>query len=172
MLPWTISELLVTGGGEPSLHKFNALHPALGIQDECAGSVSLINKTSNGFAHAVDKYHLDETFSNSNSPFGNILLNGTGSYNVNMGKNAAIFAKERDFKFGVTSKITTDWIPPSKSLNPLDIILGESPVGLSLKKVCEPTVSKAEIKYYNQYNQKYFGEYESVFNGMKRYWYL
>lgn len=77
----------------PQLHNFNALHPALGIGDECAGSVSILQGKSNGFAHAADNYKLDETFSSANSPFGNILLKGSGSYNLSVGKSATMFAK-------------------------------------------------------------------------------
>mgnify|MGYP003421273211 CR=1 FL=1 len=58
----------------------------MGIGDECAGSVSILQGKSNGFAHAADNYKLDETFSSANSPFGNILLKGSGSYNLSVGK--------------------------------------------------------------------------------------
>jgi hypothetical protein len=108
------------------LHRFNALHPALGNNGECPGSVSIMKKDSNGFAHAVDHYHLDETFNGVDSPFGNVLINGVGSYNVNAGKGATIFAKEHNFNFGVSASIETNWITPSEGLNPLEILFGES----------------------------------------------
>mgnify|MGYP003302406291 CR=1 FL=1 len=162
MVPWVLAKLLVEG--QPELHHFNALHPALGNTGECPGSVSILKQESNGYAHAVDTYHLDETFSDANSPFGNVIINGTGSYNVNAGKNATIFAKEHDFNFGVSSLIKTDWINPSEGLNPLDIIFGESPVAFP-GVMCKPVVKTADLIYYNSFNNKNFGEYISKFNG-------
>jgi hypothetical protein len=114
-------------------------------------AVSILNQESNGYAHAVDTYHLDETFSDTNSPFGNVLINGTGSYNVNAGKNATIFAKEHNFNFGVSASIETDWITPSEGLNPLEILFGESIVAFP-GIMCKPVVSKANLKYYNSFN--------------------
>jgi hypothetical protein len=149
------------------LHNFNALHPALGNNGECAGSVSVLKQESNGYAHAVDYYNLDETFSNINSPFGNVLINGAGSYNVNAGKGATIFAKEHNFNFGVSSLVKTDWINPSEGLNPLDILFGESPIAFP-GIMCKPVVSSAVLKYYNSYNNKNFGEYESKFTGFTK----
>ncbi len=162
-LPWAITNTLFLS--QPEHHKFNAVKGSFMHKDIIQGSVSLLKKQSNGFGHAVDKFGLDEIYGETNYSFGNVLINAPGSYELNVGKNAKMTAKTGDWQFGVNSKVETGWIEPSKGLNPIDAILGESPLAFPGKGVCEPVISKIESNYFNQFNNQKFGNYSSTFHG-------
>jgi hypothetical protein len=163
ILPWVISEQIFLQA--PEHHKFNAAYGSLMHKDECCpGSVSLLKQESNGYGHACEVFGLDEIYGGTNYSFGNIIQHGVGSFDVHVGKNAQIFADTGKWKFGVNTKIETGHVPPSKGLNPIEAILGESPLAVP-GQVCEPVVKKATRKYFNEFDKQKFNNYSSTYFG-------
>jgi hypothetical protein len=163
--PWTIGKLAFEDTAvKDHLHKFNTSKASFMNSDDIPpGSVSILNKTSNGFGHAVDKFGMDELFSSTDYAMGGILLNGTGSYELHVAKNAVMQSDLNNWKFGPSAALETDWIFPSESLNPLDVILGESPFPLVPGRIGEPSIKTYERVLYNQYDGYDFGSYSAQF---------
>lgn len=166
LLPYVITEQIFLDKSIP-LHKFNASTKSM-IEDEetCGGSVSVLKQMSNGFGHAVEKHGLDEIYGSPTYPFGNIILNGVGSYDLHVGKNATFAADTNNWQFGVSSNIEHDWFYPSKGINPIDNILGEMNVAMP-GQVGQPVIKKKTTNYYNHFDNLIFGEYNSVYTGLK-----
>lgn len=164
IVPWMITENLFLDDQLP-YHNFNAAHKSFMHTDIIDGSVSILKKQSNGFGHAVDKFGLNEIYGNVEYGFGNILMNGVGSYDLRVGKNATFSAETNDWQFGVSSTVETDWIKPGKGINPLENLLGELNVAVP-GEVCHPTIKKSEATYLNKFNKRIFGNYTATFNGL------
>lgn len=164
IVPWTLSKKVFEDAIKP--HKFNTASASfMNADDVPPGSVSILKRTSNGFGHAVDKYGLDELFASTEYPFGGIILNGTGSYELNVGKNAMMTSELNGWKFGPSAKLETGWTHPSESLNPLDAIIGESPFPLVPGRICEPSIKKYERILANEYDGYTFGQYKGTYKG-------
>lgn len=170
ILPYVITEKLFME--TPLPHKFNAGRNSLidegnGLSGTnlIGGSVSILKQVSNGYGHAVDVYGLDELYASKDYPFGNIILNGVGSYDLHVGKNATFTADTCDWKFGVSTIIDTGWFNPSKGINPIDNVLGELNIAIP-GQVGQPTIKKKNSIYYNQFDKMKFGEYDSKYEGM------
>lgn len=165
IVPYVITEQLFLQ--QPEHHKFNASAKSLNEADDVpGGSVSILTQQSNGYGHAVDTYEMDEIYGSTNYPFGCVLINGVGSYDLHMGKNATFTTDTGNWKFGVTTTIETDWFYPSKGINPLDNLFGEMNVAMP-GQIGQPVIKKKESNYYNSFNNMWFGSYKSVYDGMK-----
>ena len=166
LLPYVITEKVFSDKSIP-MHKFNASTKSM-IEDEetCAGSVSILKQSSNGFGHAVDKNGLDEIYGSPTYPFGNIIMNGVGSYDLHVGKNATFAADTNSWQFGVSSNIEQGWFYPSKGINPIDNVLGEMNVAMP-GQIGQPIIKKKTTNYYNHFDKLTFGEYTSVYTGLK-----
>lgn len=163
IVPYLITKNLFLA--QPEYHKFNTAAKSIIEEEEVpGGSVSILKKQSNGFGHAVDKYKLDEIYGSVDYPFGSVIINGVGSYDLHVGKNATFTADTSNWNFGVTTTIDTGWFNPSEGLNPLDILFGEMIVAMP-GQVGQPTIKKREVNYYNSFDDKIFGEYRSVYDG-------
>jgi hypothetical protein len=68
-----------------------------------------------------------------------------------------------NWKFGPSAVLETDWVFPSESLNPLDVILGESPFPLIPGRIGEPSIKTYERALYNEYDGYDFGSYSAKF---------
>lgn len=166
IIPWKINEMLFMDPSGPDHHKFNSVKGSIINTDIVPGSVSIFKKESNGYGHAVDVYGLDEIYGGINYNFGSVLINGVGSYNLNVGKNAKFTSKINQWNFGVEKTIVQDWITPAKGLNPLENIFGELNVGIPGEPTaCTPVIKKQEIKYFNEVNDHTIGNYTSKFFG-------
>jgi len=165
LVPYVITEKLFLDKSIP-MHKFNASTKSMIENEEtCAGSVSILKQSSNGFGHAVDKNGLDEIYGSPTYPFGNIIMNGVGSYDLHVGKNATFAADTNNWQFGVSSNIEQGWFYPSKGINPIDNILGEMNVAMP-NQVGQPVIKKKTTKYYNHFDKLTFGEYTSIYTGL------
>lgn len=150
-------------------HRFNALNQSLMHKGELiGGSTSVVTRQSNGYGHAVDVFKLDQMY--GDYTFGSVQIEGTGSYNMHVGKNAILEANTNNWKFGVSSCIDTGWIEPSQSLIPWwDMIFGESPFQLpTLNYVCEPILKTYDRHFYNTFDNCNFGDYSASYSGIEK----
>lgn len=163
--PWTVGKKAFEDAEiKDLLHKFNTSKASFMNPDDVPpGSVSIMKKTSNGFGHAVDKFGMDELFSSTDYSMGGILLNGTGSYELHVTKNAVMQSDLNNWKFGPSAALKTGWIFPSESVNPLDAILGESPFPLIPGRIGEPSIETFDRALYNEYDGYTFGGYSATF---------
>lgn len=168
MVPWIISKKVFEDPALP-VHKFNTASASFMNDDDVPpGSVSILKQTSNGFGHAVDMFGMDELFVSTDYAFGGIILNGTGSYELNVGKNALMQSDLNNWKFGPSARLETGWIHPSLSINPIDLILGESPYPLVPGRICEPSIKIYERTYFNEYDGYKFSNYKGKYEGFEK----
>ena len=95
-------------------------------------------------------------------------MNGVGSYNLHVGKNALFQADTNSWKFGVENIINQAWICPDKGINPIGAILGEfnTQIPGMTNTACEPIIANGEFTYYNEYNDRIFGGYKDYYYGI------
>ena len=142
------------------LHSFNTISGAL-IEPKSCASINLLEQTSNGFGHAIDKFNLGQTYEDVNYPLGDILINGVGSYKINAGKNFEITAATKNWNFGVNYKTQVGYIEPNEE----NINFGDT--GYLIPSVFgfpTPVAQNYIISYKNEYNGKKFGNYIAKYN--------
>lgn len=149
-------------------HKFGAWNQTVYDfeQNKIGGATSLIKRESNGIGHAHDQFDVLEDFTSTktSASFGNILMTGTGSYEVNVGKNTIISAATNNFLFGANTNVETNWI------SPIDTLLSE-PI-LNENCINYPVIRNITKNYYNRYDSYTFGEYMLTFNRKYKFWYI
>ena len=89
------------------------------------------------------------TSGQTGSLFGNILINGVGSYGLNVGKNVLVSGGVNEFLFGAKTNMETGWIPP--------VIISDN------NFVEYPIISSANRYMFNQFDGQDLGTYHATF---------